>query len=436
MKKLIFFFFACILSATLAADEAVLIDKASVDFRFGADLRLRQEAFDNIPIISGGVTRGGNNNYFRVRPRIWTGIDFNEINTSFDIRLANEFRHKNVGQESYEFPDELIFDNVYFTFSDLFGDGSMLRIGRQDVVLGTGRLFLDGTPKEGSRSFYFDGVRLSLPLAEKRMLDIFGFYTQCEDVLAIGNENRDITGYAGGYNSMDEASAGAFYSDKTLEDFEFGVYYVWKHDTAWRNAQGVRQSGEDIHTVGFYLKPKFSNSISADFELAYQYGESTNYDREGLFACGGIKYTIDEDARFYVSANAIYISGDDSDTATEREDFNILFGRYPWISELMIFAYDADGVGYWNNLIQCYLETGYTFENKHNFKLTLGPLFAEEKNGAGEGSNRGWLGTMKYSFPLFDNIDCYVLGEILDPGDYYNSGKVAYFLRWEIMLKF
>lgn len=436
MKRISSILFASLVGVVFAADGVELEEKTAVDFRYGADLRLRQEAFDNIPIMPGGVTRGGNNNYFRIRPRVWGGIDFNDLNTSLDIRLINEFRHKNVGQESYKFPDELVIDNLYLTFTDWFGEGSKLRIGRQDAMLGSGRLFADGTAKDGSRSSYFDGVRLTLPIAEKRTLDIFGFYTQCEDDLAIGHEHRDVTGYAGGYNSMDEVTAGVFYSDKAAEACQYGVYYVWKHDTAWVNAKGEHQANEDIHTVGFYLKPKFSDEFSADLELAYQYGEATDYDRNALFACGGLKYTIDPAAGFYVSANAVYMSGDDSDTADEREDFNILFGRYPWISELMIFAFDGDGVGTWNNLVQCYLETGYTFENKHKVKLTAGPLFAEEKNGAGGGSERGWLGTAKYSFPLIDNVNCYVLGEVLDPGDYYNSGKTAYFLRWEIMLKF
>lgn len=436
MKKMILLIVAGLAGVLKADQEAILNEASSVEFRYGADLRLRQEAFDNIPIMQGGVTRGGNNNYFRIRPRIWGGIDFKELNTSLDVRLIDEFRHKNVGQESYKFPDEIIIDNLYLTFTDLLGEGSIFRIGRQDVVLGSGRLFADGTAKDGSRSSYFDGIRLTLPLAEKRVLNILGFYTQCEDELAIGHEHRDVTGYAGGYNSMDESGVGVFFSDKANVACEYGVYYVWKHDTAWVNSKGEHQENEDIHTAGFYVKPKLSNEISADLEMAYQYGESTDYDRNALFACGGIKYTIDQTAGFYVSANAVYMSGDDSDSTDEREDFNVLFGRYPWISELMIFAYDGDGVGTWNNLVQCYLETGYTFNNKHRIKLSAGPLFAEEKNGAGGGSNRGWLGTAKYSFPLFEKLNCYVLGEVLDPDDYYNSGKTAYFLRWEMVFKF
>ena len=175
MKKMILLIVAGLAGVLKADQEAILNEASSVEFRYGADLRLRQEAFDNIPIMQGGVTRGGNNNYFRIRPRIWGGIDFKELNTSLDVRLIDEFRHKNVGQESYKFPDEIIIDNLYLTFNDLLGEGSVFRIGRQDVVLGSGKLFADGTAKDGSRSSYFDGIRLTLPLAEKRMLDILGF---------------------------------------------------------------------------------------------------------------------------------------------------------------------------------------------------------------------------------------------------------------------
>ena len=34
------------------------------------------------------------------------------------------------------------------------------------------------------------------------------------------------------------------------------------------------------------------------------------------------------------------------------------------------------------------------------------------------------------------DITGYVLGEVFAPGDYYNDGKLAYFLRWQLLFSF
>lgn len=72
----------------------------------GFDLRLRQEIFDHIPISADppGITRGGRNNYFRVRSRIWGGVGSPGSWTLMG-RLANEFRHYETGADSsWDFP--------------------------------------------------------------------------------------------------------------------------------------------------------------------------------------------------------------------------------------------------------------------------------------------------------------------------------------------
>jgi len=63
--------------------------------------------------------------------------------------------------------------------------------------------------------------------------------------------------------------------------------------------------------------------------------------------------------------------------------------------------------------------------------------------GGGDGDLRGWLGTIRYDFPLAKKIFGkrgelfgHVMAEMLDPGDYYSSDKVAYFLRWEVNARF
>lgn len=411
---------------------------AAVRWRAGGDLRLRLEAFDDIPVKTENpaLSRGGYNNYFRIRPRASLGADFGEA-AAFDLRVADEFRVKNHGQKSYEWPDEAIVDQLKFSLRGL-GDGlADVTLGRQDVVLGSGRLFAEGTAKDGSRTSFFDGVLARMRPSEKRTLDLFAFYGSCENDLALGHEHRDLTGLGPGWNSMDEATAGFFWEDRTFDDFGWGIYYVFLHDTAWRTRAGDRVPGESIHTFGARLMPRFSDAFSAEVESACQQGSSDDGapGRSAGFATVGLKWTICPEAS--VSANALWLSGDDPDTR-RREDFNILFGRYPWISELLLYGFDSDGVGTWHNLVRYWLQADVALGRggAHRLTATVGPLLAPERDGAGGGDERGWLETILYSFPIrngrFGNLTGHLFLEVLEPGSYYVSDDTAYFFRAQL----
>ena len=424
------------------ATPADLHDSASPSFRYGGDLRLRQESFDDIPIRAAepAVTRGGRNDYFRIRARLFAGVDFGE-NVSFDARVADEVRVRNIGQKSYEWPDELVFDQLKITLRGLFDGRADLTLGRQDLALGSGRLFAEGTAKDGSRTQYFDGARLRLRLNDKRTLDLFAFYGSCENDLAFGHEHRDVTGLAGGFTDMDEESAGFFYEDRSADALGWGLYYVWLRDTSWKRTDGTRAPREDVHTLGARLMPRFTDEWSAELEGAWQASGSDGYDRRAGFGYAGLRrgglFGTDAQKGFYASANALWLTGDDPDTG-RREDFNVLYGRYPWISELLLYGFDADGVGTWRNLVETWGEVGGAFgENgAHKVKFTAGPVWAPETDGAGGGHYRGFLETLFWSFPVakgrFGDLTGHLFLEVFEPGGYYVSDETAFFFRWQL----
>lgn len=417
-----------------------------VSFRTGGDVRLRQESFDDIPIRSASpaVTRGGRNDYFRIRGRLYAGADFGE-RVSFDARVADEVRARNAGQKSYEWPDELVFDQLKLSLRGLFDGRADLVLGRQDLSLGSGRLFAEGTAKDGSRTQFFDGALLRLRLDETRTLDLFGFYGACENDLAFGHEHRDLTGLSGGFTDMDEASAGFFYEDRSDAALGWGLYYAWLLDTSWKRPDGSRAPREDVHTFGARLLPRFSDAWSAEFEGAWQASGNDGYDRRAGFAFGGLRrgglFGTDPEGGFYASANALWLSGDDPDTP-RREDFNVLYGRYPWISELLLYGFDGDGVGTWRNLVQAWGEVGGSFGEggAHKVKFTAGPVWAPENDGAGGGRFRGWLETVFWSFPVargrFGDLAGHLFLEVFEPGGYYVSDRTAFFFRWQLNWSF
>lgn len=411
----------------------------------GGDFRIRQEAFDHIPVKNdaSAYTRGGGNDYFRFRSRLW--MQLGKDDTAFLYgRLVNEFLTylKPSNSKKSKFPDEGIVDNLYLRFPSLLDGRVAVTAGRQDLVLGSGRMMGDGTPKDGSRTSYLDALYLKAKLSQAVQLDVFGTYTTAENPLAIGNEHRDVTGYGTGFNDMDEAGAGAFLTTKHEQAGAASLYYLWKHDTAWRTASGEHRPNEDIHTVGVQLSPRLSSLLSADLEWAGQWSPSSVSDRQAMLAFGGLTLSPSIAWNPYASFNTLYLSGDDPETE-KREDWNPLWGRYPWLSEVLLYTYDEDGVGLWNNMTYFWFELGCSPAEGHRLRGTLGYLTAPEADGTGGGHDRGWLAFSRYDFPLFKtangefSVFGHVTAQLFQPGNYYeNDSKLAYFLRWELSCAF
>ena len=147
--------------ATVAAEPDVAGD-AYPTLKGGADLRVRQEYYDNIPRVTGPSVE---NNYLRVRTRGWGEIDF-APNVLVLGRLTNEFRYywepnEDAVTDIWPFAGEAAVDALYLDWKGLLDNTLDVRLGRQDMMYGNGRVLMDGTPKDGSRTFYMDGFKLS-----------------------------------------------------------------------------------------------------------------------------------------------------------------------------------------------------------------------------------------------------------------------------------
>ncbi len=433
---------AALLLAPAFAQEP---DSSGWSVRAGADLRLREELFDDIPILADppGVTRGGANNYLRIRSRVW--LQAGTPSLTLYGRMASEVRHWfDPDGGSYEWPDELVLDNLYLRLADVFGEGTVLTLGRQDIVLGSRRMVIEGTPKDGSRTIYMNGAAFKADLSEFTRLNLFGVYNAAEDELAIGHEHRDVTGYKSTATAMDEGGGGIYLTSRLGESLVCEVSYLYKHDTAHTIPGGtpVRVEDADYHTVGVRLMPQFTSTLSGELEVAGQFGDEGGQDVEAMLAAASLAWA--PEARFNpsLSANLLYLSGDDPDTG-RQEGWNPLWGRCPWVSELYIFSWDAEKAGFWTNLLYPYLQAVCSPAEGQKLRLSLGPLLAEEQNGPGGGDLRGWLGIARWDFPIAkgllgssDDLSGHLLAEVLDPGDYYKVDNTAYFLRWEVLYRY
>lgn len=468
--------FLCAAAGAGAAPSPAAAEQAAETqppaWTLGADLRVRQELMDNIPGHPGDplshcpAPSGKNLNWLRVRPRVWTRFESDDC--GLYLRLADEMREHFVengtprGKRSYNPPDEVIVDNLYLDLRGLLNGRLSLRIGRQDFLdagrpaFGSGRLLMDGTAYDGSRSAYFDAVRATWRVTDKTDLDALAIYNRGENLLRLGRptpspraanaiDPRDSA-------EMDEYGGGLYLRSRALGDgLPFELYYLFKRENS-RRLLGARRPGRRTHTIGGRLLPEITETLSAEFEGAVQSGQKDGgASTAGALAFAGLTYrpaaACFGGARPFLKASCHYLSGDrrrggagDRDTAWDP-----LWARWPQDSEMLVYG-PLYGLGYWSNLLFPSAGGGLDIAAHHRLNLYAGPMFAPAKDGlgGGDGPYRGLLAVLRYDFPIWKNRGAGGIGEVFGhvmaegfrPGGYFESDRTAYFLRWEITARF
>ena len=448
------------LGVAAAALHAAETRTASWPADAGMDWRFYDVYCDDAPGYQNNSTaatatdpqRGKYYNYYRLRTRLWGRVGI-EDQFEFYGRIANEFRYYDNNRDIYPFPNELFIDNLYADFRDLWQDRVGLRVGRQDLYYGGGRIIRDGTPGDVTRSFFFDAVKADIRLTEQSTLDLVGIWTRPEDPWTLGNEDVDLTRYQSGEggNDLTERGLMAYYTNRESVDFPYEVYYVYKDDSRWLSSQGTRLPERRYHTLGMRLTPRFGERWSAEAEAAGQYGEIGDSGAVGerdilaMLAYGGVTYRM-PDYRWqpYVTTACLVLSGDDErfdDPVARGTDtgWNPVFGRMIWYSDLLTLAYPFYRL---TNLVYPHLEAGVKFSEGHALTLQGGPHFACVSDNSNGDSFRGYMAFVRYMFPLLREsgrrrgaVRGVFKGEVLEAGDYYGDPDTAYYLRFEIHAK-
>jgi hypothetical protein len=443
----------------VAVVEGAQPSAKALDVDGGADLRIRQEVLGNMPERDN--TFMPDQNYIRYRPRVWGAVKNEDF--KLYMRVADEMRsYTTPNVPNYRWPDEVFLDNLYLDLYKLFDDRVDLRIGRQDFygpngpTYGAGRVLCDGTPNDGSRSIFMDAVRATIKLDEKNALDVLAIYNSPENPLAVGRSypygygDRPLTGG----KDETEWGGGLYFKSKEYAEFPFELYYLYKRETkslttrTTGTGKGSVEDGRDTHTVGARVMPKLSETLSAEVEGAVQAGQKdSGPSTSGYMGYAGLTYKplVDSTAKPYLTGACYYLSGDKDQGADKNDSsWDPLWSRWPQFSELYVYN-TVYGIGYWSNLIYPHVDAGVEIGPGHKVSSSVGPMYTavEDELGGGDGNLRGWLGMIRYDFPLAKKIfgkrgELYghVTAEVLDPGDYYTSDQWAYFLRWEINARF
>jgi len=414
-------------------------------FKVGVSERARHEYWKDIFDYNADVL--DNRNFFRFKTSLWLNADMNDDLKAF-VKFTNENRAYTywgvnaTGNKDFHYDiNELVFDNLYVDINNILGMPFDLRIGRQDFLgtYGEGFLIMDGTPQDGSRTFYFNAVKGAWRIDDANVLDFIYINNPRDDIfLPVLNEDKAPQNL----NTTDEVAYILYWKNKGIKDLLLESYYMYKRedDDGGRGLQG--QKGY-INTLGSFAKYAFA-PWTLRGQCAYQFGTYGTNDRRAI---GGYVY-LDrsfKDVKFkpVASVGFSYLSGDKRKT-TKNEAWNPLFSRWPWISELYVLSMGTEtGVlGYWTNMQVWSASLVLATSPKTKLSLWHHFLRAPEQIAAttvfsSSGKDRGHLPQARFDYAINKNVSTYVLAEYMVPGNFYvNNRDSALFLRTEVQIKF
>jgi hypothetical protein len=421
----------------------------------GLDIRLREVYARNIFSMNddaGGSDDWNNYHWQRYRTRWSLNWAISE-DVTFNTRLTWEFwghcdpEHSFnpfLSEKNYDF-DEALFDTMNIQWRNFMDLPLTMTFGRQDIILGTGWLVLDGTPADGSRTIFFDAIRAQYDLSEATKLDLIYIqqYDDEEEYIKPFNHHavqnrRHLT------NKADERGF-IFYLTNKCNGQQREAYYIYKNEegSGWNDTYGTTPGiNADIHTIGGRLAGPLGDNWSYSAELAKQWGDRNGNTLQGLGANSKLMYAFNDEKKNELHVGYEYLSGDDPDSSAD-EKFDTLWGDWPQSqrgNDLQSYIWTFEGaLGEVSNLHRAGI--GHSF--KPNDVWTLATdynLFwaAETNSGTALGPTGNTLTSDEFRGQMISGIATYSCCKkfkthfMLDyfiPGEYYQISDDAYFAR-------
>jgi len=438
----------------------------------GASVRLRQEIWDNV--VSLGTARDAqpDRNFFRLRIQLWDNVKFND-NLSAYARIATEPKYYD---GPYELPldnrtnfknldqDEVLIDNLYIDIKKPFDIPINFRIGRQDFLgkdmYGEGFLILDGTPGDGSRTFYFNALKATVLIAKGQSVDIVYVSDPKTDQYLpslhpayydSGSAGRTYIEHKKRLTASNERGFWVYGRNKIFEWLNIEPYYIYKKEEEY-----IGIDEKYINTFGIRTVFKV-NDFTLRGEIARQIGKYDDGGKKirgvGGYAFAGYSFK-NSPLTPNVEVGYVYLSGDKTVSNDKDEGFNPLFSRAPQWNELLIYTLipETSGKGgpipgYWTNMKALVANLKiYPFKNA-DIKLSYQHLWADEQIQSSSinstyqnmfsynGKNRGDLWAVIGNYKFNKNLDGMLQIEYFEPGDFYKDAKNATFIRWQLQYK-
>lgn len=443
----------------------------------GLDERFRIEAGEVWQTLNEHDPTDHKYEYERYRSRWWTKWVLGE-DVTFNTRLTWEFRtwdepdskrqytnaldHENTYVTHFN-PDEALFDWFNVNIRNIGGAPLTATVGRQDIMFGVGWLVLDASPLDGSRTIgMFDAARFTYEMKEAATkVDVIYMNNSPESdrwLKPINDQDRGI--------SEDKEQAAILYlTNTTFKPMQLEAFAIYKHDEPLdhklTNYPYIWSQEGDIGTFGGAVSGMAGDHWKYRAEGAFQTGTKAGDvprggspvavvdlgDRHDVAAWGTldtIEYQFKDPHDNATHATFEYASGDDPDTS-KSERFDLLWGRWPRWSELLIYTYSNETrAADTTNLIRLNLGHRIQLTKKWQWTADYHALWADENSGAFVPSKlnlsnnekfRGHLLTSWLKYKFTDQLYGHFLAEYFVNGNEYYaspSSENAYFLRFNI----
>ncbi len=392
--------------------------------------RFRVEAWDNAINLDDANDDG----FAYTRNRTTLGLRWLAA-SNFEVvgKVTNEFRVYLAPKNRPLNRHELFFDNLYVKGTIPGRHPITITAGRQDINLGEGFVIADSTPLDGSRSYYFNALRVDAGLGADHKLTLFA------------HAGRTTDDYLPVIHDQDQALVEQ--PEKAL-----AAYYAGAFGKAKVDAYAVRKVTEGtrlwpvagtVNTFGARVQAPVFGPLSITAEGALQTG---SYGPSGRSAYGAIAH-LDGSPEWGVpflktlTLGAILLSGDDPATG-RMEGWDPVFSRWPKWSEGYIYTLSRESrVAYWSNLNSIYGSVVLGFGERANATVAvhrLGAAFVRPGVfPGGTGLHRGALIVGRLSFIISKAFTGHLHWDHFRPGDFYAPGADGFnWLRFELMFRY
>jgi len=294
----------------------------------GGQVRVRSYYFDNFYDLDDDNDQD-RWDVLRHKTSIWLKVDPSEKVSGY-VKISNQNYGEGVtakaAWEEDNKSNKLFVDNAYVDVKEMFGLPVDARIGRQDVMYGTGFVLFDGNSEVASTSAYLDGLKLGFNITDNVLLD--GLYFKDWEGNRDNLSDDDIT-LSGGYLTVKECPL-------TGAKDEF---YVLN-----RNDENL---DKNIWMYGLRISDKFDSGFDYSLEGAIQKGDAYRdtvtdklVDQDALGYKLGAGYTLkntEMKPRFYLGY--AFLSGDEDPNDNNNERWDVFYGGWPQFGDIISWKY-------------------------------------------------------------------------------------------------
>lgn len=429
-------------------------------FRYGADLRLRQIFIGNVGFDHASPT--ADRTFQRFRVRAW-GDYLPTEGIGASARLVWEGRHySKPAPDTYPIPGYepwysggLLFDRLTLNLAvkSVAGSSLGIQIGRQDLMFGDGWLIFEGTPFDGSRTFYFDAARATWTSGSGATLVDLIYIDQNADT---GRFPQPFDGGSEDQVEQDETGAILYARNKSLlKDGDLDGYFIYKHSRPNLTPGNLRiengtpfrsppDSG-DLYLLGARAETKLGPRWKLRAEGAYEWGTRNDADLSAFGFNGRLGYLLNDRYDQELHLGYEYLSGDDPGDASDQA-FDPLWGRWAQWSELLIYDATLDSrISECTNFQRINLGWGAQVHPTARVTLDYHAVWANENsartpaqfaNLSEDGKFRGHLFAGWLRIKLDRHLSGHLVAEYFQPGNYYAKDRRdnGFFVRAELSL--